>query len=247
MKKKGIAIATAVGAAAGAAGYAVGKQKKIEDEPINPHRPGFYEKYIKRMLDIVCSGVALVVLSPLMLITALLVRVKLGSPIIFTQERTGMHEKIFKLYKFRTMMDDRDENGELLPDEERLIKFGKFLRSTSLDELPELYNILKGDMSVVGPRPLPSIYDGYYTESQKERFKVRGGLVPPGGSLAQKPVISWDEQFRFEAYYANHVSSLMDIKVILGVFKILKMRKEMNYGEDIRSSFIDECKVGGLK
>lgn len=134
---------------------------------------GFYEKYIKRIFDIVLSGLALIILSPVIAIVALLVRVKLGSPVIFKQDRPGLNEKIFKMYKFRSMTDDRDVNGELLPDEDRLPSFGKKLRSTSLDELPELVNIFKGDMSIVGPRPLSVVYLPYYTEEERIRHTVR--------------------------------------------------------------------------
>ena len=141
------------------------------------HRAGFYEKYIKRMLDVIFSGVAMVLLSPVILITAILVRTKLGSPVLFCQERPGKDERIFKLYKFRTMADYRDESGNLLPDEVRLTKFGKLLRSTSLDELPELWNIFKGDMSIVGPRPLLVKYLPLYNAEQKRRHDVVPGLT----------------------------------------------------------------------
>jgi undecaprenyl phosphate N,N'-diacetylbacillosamine 1-phosphate transferase len=136
-----------------------------------------YRKYFKRLFDIICSLLALIVLSPVLLVTAILVRVKLGSPVIFRQKRPGLHEKIFTLYKFRTMTDQKDEQGKLLPDEIRLTKFGKILRSTSLDELPELWNILKGDMSVVGPRPLLEKYIPLYTVDQRKRHGVRPGLT----------------------------------------------------------------------
>ena len=137
----------------------------------------FYKRYIKRPMDIVLSFIALLALSPVILAVALLVRIKLGSPVIFKQKRPGLNEKIFTIYKFRTMTDKRDKKGNLLPDEERLTGFGKFLRSTSLDELPELFNVLKGDMSIVGPRPLLTEYLPYYTESEKQRHSVRPGLT----------------------------------------------------------------------
>ncbi len=162
-----------------------------------------YQKYIKRILDFVLSFTAFVVLSPVLLVTAALVRVKLGKPVIFRQERPGKDEKIFKLYKFRTMTDERDENGQLLPDDVRLTKFGKTLRSTSLDELPELWNIVKGDMSIVGPRPLLVRYLPLYNETQKHRHDVRPGFT----GLAQvhgRNSISWEEKFDWDIRYVNH-------------------------------------------
>lgn len=183
---------------------------------------GFYEKYIKRILDIVLSGLALIILSPVITIVALLVRVKLGSPVIFKQERPGLNEKIFKMYKFRSMTDERDENGELLPDEDRLPSFGKKLRSTSLDELPELVNIFKGDMSIVGPRPLSVVYLPYYTEEERIRHTVRPGLT----GLAQingRNAISWEEKFRYDIEYVKNISLGLDISVFFGTIgKVLK-------------------------
>ena len=183
---------------------------------------GFYEKYIKRIFDIVLSGLALIILSPVIAIVALLVRVKLGSPVIFKQDRPGLNEKIFKMYKFRSMTDDRDENGELLPDEDRLPSFGKKLRSTSLDELPELVNIFKGDMSIVGPRPLSVVYLPYYTEEERIRHTVRPGLT----GLAQingRKAISWEEKFRYDIEYVKNISLGLDISVFFGTIgKVLK-------------------------
>lgn len=158
------------------------------------HRAGFYEKYIKRLLDIVLSGAALVILSPVLLITAVLVRIKLGSPVIFTQERPGKDEKVFKLHKFRSMTDARDENGNLLPDKDRLTGFGKKLRSLSIDELPELWDIFRGKMSIVGPRPLLVKYLPYYTDEERHRHDVRPGLT----GLAQvngRNDLSWEQKF----------------------------------------------------
>ena len=156
------------------------------------HKVGFYEKYIKRLLDFTLSFLALIVLSPVLLVTAVLVRIKLGSPIIFHQERPGKSEKIFRLYKFRSMTDECDENGNLLPDNERLTRFGRILRSTSLDELPELLNILRGDMSIVGPRPLLVKYLPLYNEKQRHRHDVRPGLT--GWAQANgRNAISWEE------------------------------------------------------
>ena len=183
---------------------------------------GFYEKYIKRIFDIVLSGLALIILSPVIAIVALLVRVKLGSPVIFKQDRPGLNEKIFKMYKFHSMTDDRDENGELLPDEDRLPSFGKKLRSTSLDELPELVNIFKGDMSIVGPRPLSVVYLPYYTEEERIRHTVRPGLT----GLAQingRNAISWEEKFRYDIEYVKNISLGLDISVFFGTIgKVLK-------------------------
>lgn len=173
-----------------------------------------YAKYIKRILDFVLSLCALIVLSPILLIVAILVRIKLGSPIIFKQKRPGKNERIFTLYKFRTMTDKKDENGNLLPDEERLTKFGKFLRSTSLDELPELVNILKGDMAIVGPRPLLVEYLELYNDEQKHRHDVRPGLT----GLAQvngRNSIAWEEKFNEDLTYIKNISFMEDIKIIL--------------------------------
>lgn len=173
-----------------------------------------YAKYFKRMLDFILSLIALIILSPILLIVAILVRIKLGSPIIFKQQRPGKNEKIFTLYKFRTMTDKKDENGNFLPDSERLTKFGKLLRSTSLDELPELVNILKGDMAIVGPRPLLVEYLPYYTEKEKHRHDVRPGLT----GLAQvngRNSISWEEKFNDDLKYIKKITFIEDIKIIL--------------------------------
>ena len=181
-----------------------------------------YKKFIKRFLDFILSLMALIILSPILLIIYILVRIKLGKPAIFKQERPGKNEKIFTLYKFRTMTDEKDKDGKLLPDEKRLTKFGKILRSTSLDELPELVNILKGDMSIVGPRPLLVEYLPLYNEEQKRRHEVRPGLT----GLAQvsgRNSLSWEEKFKNDVYYVDHISLWEDIKTILKtVGKVLK-------------------------
>lgn len=177
------------------------------------HKPTFYEKYIKRMLDIILAGFALLVLSPVLLITAVLVRLKLGSPVIFCQSRPGKDEKIFKLYKFRSMTDERDENGLLLPDEVRLTKFGRLLRSTSLDELPELWNILRGDMSIVGPRPLLVKYLPLYNAEQKHRHDVRPGLTG-WAQVHGRNALSWEDKFRYDVWYVQNVSFLVDVKTV---------------------------------
>ena len=183
-----------------------------------------YEKYFKRPLDVLCSGGALVVLSPVMVVTALLVRSKLGSPVLFTQDRPGKNEKIFKLYKFRTMTDERDENGELLPDEVRLTEFGKLLRSTSLDELPSLINIFRGDMSVVGPRPLLVRYLTRYNERQHHRHDVRPGLTGYAQSHGRN-AISWEDKFEMDVYYTENVSFWMDVSIILQTVKSVLLRE----------------------
>lgn len=177
------------------------------------HRVGLYERYIKRLLDVLLSAFALMVLWPVLLITAILVRTKLGSPVIFRQARPGKNGEIFHLYKFRSMTDARDENGQLLPDEVRLTNFGKLLRSTSLDELPELWNILKGDMSIVGPRPLLVKYLPLYNEEQRRRHDVRPGLTG-WAQVHGRNAISWEEKFRLDVWYVGHVNFAVDVKVI---------------------------------
>ena len=177
------------------------------------HRAGFYEKYVKRMLDFLLSLTAIVILSPIILITAILVGVKLGSPVIFCQKRPGRGEKIFSMYKFRSMTDEKDEDGNLLPDEIRLTAFGKKLRATSLDELPELFNILKGDMSIVGPRPLLVAYLERYNESQKHRHDVRPGLTG-WAQVNGRNAISWEDKFAYDVEYVNHVTFWNDLKII---------------------------------
>lgn len=177
------------------------------------HKKGFYEALIKRPQEFLCALLALIVLSPVMLVTAILVRVKLGSPVIFKQERPGLDGKVFRLYKFRTMTDQKDENGELLPDEIRLTGFGKKLRSTSLDELPELFNILKGDMAVVGPRPLLVRYLPRYNAHQARRHEVRPGFTGYA-QVNGRNSITWEEKFDKDVYYVDHVTFLGDWKII---------------------------------
>lgn len=178
----------------------------------------FYARYIKRIVDIIISLLVIIVFCWLYLILAILVRVKLGSPILFKQARPGKDEKIFNLYKFRTMTDKRDAEGKLLPDKDRLTKFGNFLRKSSLDELPEFFNILKGDMSFIGPRPLLVEYLPYYTEREKLRHTVRPGLT----GLAQvsgRNTVDWDTRFEIDAQYVENLNFLMDLKVIGLTFK----------------------------
>lgn len=185
-----------------------------------------YRRYFKRPMDFILSLLAIVFLSPVLLIVALLVRFKLGSPVIFKQERPGLNEKIFTMYKFRTMTDQRDESGELLHDSVRLTKLGKFLRGTSLDELPGLWNILKGDMSIVGPRPLLVEYLPYYNEYEKQRHNVRPGLT----GLAQingRNSLEWDERFKMDVEYVNSINFALDSKVILGTVNKIIRREDV--------------------
>lgn len=188
------------------------------------HKKGFYERYVKRPQDFILSLIGLIVLSPVMLSIAILIKVKLGSPVFFTQNRPGLNNKIFKMYKFRTMTNERDEKGQLLPDEVRLTKFGKYLRSTSLDELPELINIIKGDMSIIGPRPLLVQYLPLYNEHQKRRHEVRPGL----SGLAQvngRNAINWEEKFDLDVEYVDNVSFLLDWKIIFLTLKKVSVRE----------------------
>lgn len=182
-----------------------------------------YKRFVKHCLDFVLPLAALIILSPVLLLVAILVRCKLGSPILFKQERPGLHEKIFCMYKFRTMTDAKDADGNLLPDEVRLTKFGKLLRSTSLDELPELFNILKGDMAIVGPRPLLVQYLPRYNERQHHRHDVRPGFT----GLAQvngRNSISWQEKFEWDVRYVENVSFLMDLRIIAKTVKVVLKR-----------------------
>lgn len=191
-----------------------------------------YRTFIKRLLDAILSAAALILLSPVLAATALLVRAKLGSPVLFQQERPGLHGKLFRLYKFRTMNDRRDSSGSLLPDSERLTHFGRLLRSSSLDELPELWNILRGDMSIVGPRPLLPEYLPLYNREQRRRHDVRPGLT----GLAQvngRNALTWEEKFRYDVKYVDHVSLLLDIKILLQTVASVFRREGINAGETV--------------
>lgn len=192
-----------------------------------PHKMGIYEKYIKRPQDFLCALAAIIVLSPVMLITALLVKIKLGSPVIFTQDRPGLGGKIFKLYKFRSMTDARDENGDFLPDEVRLTPFGQKLRSTSLDELPELFNMLKGDMSVVGPRPLLVRYLDRYNEHQARRHEVRPGFTGYA-QVHGRNAISWEDKFNYDVEYVDRITFLGDWKIIFQTVRTVIKREGIN-------------------
>ncbi|MDI6505163.1 MULTISPECIES: sugar transferase [Bacillus] len=188
---------------------------------------GIYRRFIKRPMDFILSLIAIIVLSPVLLMVAFLVKTKLGSPVLFKQERPGVHGTVFKMYKFRTMTDEKNVNGELLPDSVRLTKFGKFLRSTSLDELPGLFNIFKGDMSIIGPRPLLVQYLPLYNEHQKRRHEVRPGL----SGLAQvngRNAISWEEKFNYDVEYVDNVSFTTDWKIILLTIKKVFIREGIN-------------------
>lgn len=188
-------------------------------------KQGFYEKYIKRLLDIVCVLMAIIVFWWLYLIVAVLVRINLGSPIIFKQPRVGKDEKIFNMYKFRSMTDDRDEKGNLLPDEVRLTKFGKALRATSMDEIPEALNILKGDMSLIGPRPLLVQYLPLYSEQQRHRHDVRPGL----SGYAQvngRNSITWTRRFKLDCKYVEHITFWGDMKIIFQTIGKVFLKQE---------------------
>jgi undecaprenyl phosphate N,N'-diacetylbacillosamine 1-phosphate transferase len=189
-----------------------------------------YRKLIKPLLDRVCAFIAIVLLSPVFLVLALLIRIKLGAPVIFSQKRPGLDEKTFKLFKFRSMTNKKDTEGELLPDDERLTKFGRKLRMTSMDELPELWNILKGDMSLVGPRPLLLEYLPYYTEAERQRHTVKPGIT----GLAQvsgRNAVTWEEKFSFDINYIEQISFLLDLRIIVRTFHQVITKKDILVGK----------------
>lgn len=247
------------------AGYIDRKQKKRQDKDTENGNGGFqrhqlygiYEAYFKRPFDFICGMLALIVFWSLYLVIALMVRIKLGSPVLFTQERPGLDEKIFKLYKFRTMTDERDENGKLLPDEVRLTKFGRWLRSTSLDELPEAFNIINGDMSVVGPRPQLVRDMVFMTEKQRRRHTVRPGL----SGLAQvngRNDIDWEEKLEWDLKYIDEITFFGDIKIILQTVQKAFVKQEgitegdMPTAEDygdylLRRGRVDKMKYDNLQ
>ncbi len=198
-----------------------------------------YKSFFKRFLDIVLSGGALIVLSPILLITAYFVKIKLGSPVLFTQDRPGKSEKIFKMYKFRSMSDARDKDGNLLPDDVRLTSFGRKLRSTSLDELPELFNIIKGDMSIIGPRPLLVEYLPYYTEEERHRHDVRPGLSGWAQINGRNAIDSWEQRFKYDLEYVNNISFAFDFKIVfLTLIKVIK-RSDIQVGKQIKVGRLD--------
>lgn len=211
-----------------------------------------YSKIVKRFLDIILSGLALFVFSPILLVLAILIRIKLGSPVLFKQERPGKvdkrtgKEKIFTMYKFRTMTNQKDNEGKLLPDTQRLTKFGRILRSTSLDELPELINIIKGDMSIVGPRPLAVVYLPYYTKKEKHRHDVRPGLTG-WAQVNGRNSIGWTDKFKFDLEYVDNISFLFDLKILFLTVKKVFIREGIGQGEQhpgslhiIRKDWLDE-------
>lgn len=195
------------------------------------YKRSFYDKYTKRSIDFILSLVAIIILSPVLAIVALLVRIKLGGPVIFKQQRPGLNEKIFTMYKFRTMTDERDADGNLLPDEVRLTKFGKALRATSLDELPELFNILKGDMAIVGPRPLLVQYLPLYNAQQKKRHCVRPGITGYA-QINGRNSISWEEKFDYDIYYVANIAITLDISILFKTFKTVIKRDGINSESD---------------
>lgn len=206
------------------------------------HKPyGPYERFIKRPLDAFLATGALIVLSPVLLVTTVLVRIKLGSPVLFGQERPGLNERVFRLHKFRTMTDQKDEDGNLLPDEIRLTSFGKKLRSTSLDELPELINIIRGDMAVVGPRPLLVKYLPYYTDEQHHRHDIRPGLTGYA-QVHGRNTVNWDDKFQMDLDYASHITFLGDLKIILEtVGKVFKCEGISSETSATMEDFRDYC------
>ena len=213
----------------------------IQTTTIKPK--GFYERYIKRLQAIVLSLIAIIILSPILLITYLLVRVKFGKPAIFIQKRVGKDGKIFNLYKFRTMTDQRGEDGNLLPDDQRLTSFGKKLRSTSLDELPELFNILKGDMALIGPRPLLVKYLPLYNDEQARRHEVRPGLTGYA-QVNGRNAITWEDRFKLDVEYVDNVTFLNDRKIIFKTIKTVFKREGIS---EEGSATMDEFKGNGHK
>lgn len=202
---------------------------------------GFYERYIKRLQAIVLSLIAIIILSPILLITYLLVRVKFGKPVIFIQKRVGKDGKVFDLYKFRTMTNQRDEDGKLLPDDQRLTSFGKKLRSTSLDELPELFNVLKGDMALIGPRPLLVKYLPLYNDEQARRHEVRPGLTGYA-QVNGRNTITWEDRFKLDVEYVDNVTFLNDWKIIFKTIKTVFKREGIS---EEGSATMDEFKGNG--
>lgn len=227
-----IGIATVAGVSASVA--------DITEKKESIHKPyGPYEKYIKRGLDAFLATGALIVLSPVLLIIAILVRIKLGSPVFFKQERPGKDTKIFKLYKFRTMTDERDDKGYLLPDADRLTKFGAYLRLTSLDEIPELFNIVIGEMSIIGPRPLLVQYLPYYTTTEKHRHDVRPGL----SGLAQvngRNLVKWDQRLAYDVEYVNKITFLGDVKIVLQTIKKVFAKEDIAVDTDTVETYLDK-------
>lgn len=197
-----------------------------------------YRRFFKRPLDFILSLIAIIMLSPVFLIIAILVKIKLGSPVIFKQERPGLNEKIFTMYKFRTMTDERDEKGDLLPDSIRLTKFGRFLRNSSLDELPELFNILKGDMSFVGPRPLLVKYLPLYNEEQRHRHDTRPGLTGYAQVYGRNS-ITWEERFKLDVHYTRNITFLGDLKIIFKTIITVLKREGIDTKETTKYTMME--------
>ncbi|MCC8112477.1 MAG: sugar transferase [Bacteroidales bacterium] len=200
-----------------------------------------YRSFFKRFIDFLLSGIALLILSPIYAVLAYKVKKDMGSPIIFHQERATKGGKSFNLCKFRSMTNEKDADGNLLPDSMRRTKFGTFLRNSSLDELPEIWNIFKGDMSIIGPRPLRTVDNVYFTEKEKDRFLVRGGLIPPE-VLKNNPTPTWDEQLEWEAEYGRNCSFVTDVVILFKVFQLLFNRSKSDYGEYERKPLATERK-----
>ena len=193
----------------------------------------------KRCLDCIAALLLLIILSPLLLVLSFLVRISIGKPVFFCQVRTGKDAKVFELIKFRSMTDEKDAEGNLLADSERVTRIGRFLRDTSFDELPELLNIVRGDMAIIGPRPLLPRYNSYYTSYEWNRFKVRGGLIPPE-SLYHDSFITWDQQLQYEADYAENLSLSLDCRILASVFKTIILRNKRYYGVYVRKALDEE-------
>ena len=243
-KSRQIALSIVIGVIAGIGIEKATEKKQHLAKVKGKHIPfGPYEAFVKRPLDILLAGSALILLSPIMGITALLVKINLGSPVLFIQQRPGKNEKIFEIYKFRTMTDKKDENGKLLPDEERLTKFGQLLRSTSLDELPELFNILKGDMSIVGPRPLLVEYLERYSDKQKHRHDVRPGLTGYA-QVHGRNTVNWNDRFAMDVKYASKITFLDDVKIIVDTLKTVFKREGISSCTSVTmENFIEYCKT----
>lgn len=234
-----VKIAKAVVAISAAVGMIAGILDLFANRKEKTRKKGIYERYVKRPLDAFLSTGAMIVFSPILLVTALLVRIKLGTPVLFSQDRPGKDEKIFRLYKFRSMTNQKDENGNLLPDDVRLTKFGRILRSTSLDELPELINIIKGDMAVIGPRPLLVEYLPYYTEEEHHRHDVRPGLTGWAQVNGRNAINSWEERFQYDLEYVRNVTLAMDLKVLFTtVIKVVR-RSDIQVGSEIKAGRLD--------
>lgn len=198
-----------------------------------------YRNFVKRILDFSLSLLGIIILSPVYLIMLLLVRINMGVPVLFSQDRVTRGEKVFRLYKFRSMTNAKDKDGNLLDETQRLTKFGILMRSLSLDELPELFHILSGKMSIIGPRPLPTYYMPYYKEEERIRHTVRGGLIP-ADTISGKSIVSWDEQLKWDMYYSQNCSFILDLKILFLTIKVLFSRSTEDYGSVDRPHLNEE-------